>query len=281
MQKIRYITKEELEKCYCSNLLTIKQIAKKYNCSRTSVRTKLKKWNITILYNRNRERDSIHLTDIQKQAIIGMMLGNSNIRKGKKRCQMRFVHSEKQKEYLEWKKKILFPFSNDICSLYNKKFNYTQYYFQTWYHADFNYYYWLFYKDSKKRNNKIIKKQALKKLTPLGLAIWIMDDGSCIKNKHNEIYSIDIYIGKYHGYSKIKLCQFILKEKFNLETVIYTTHKTCYTIRFLKNELSKLMNIINQYIYPSMHYKFPPSETLCGIHQENDVKTKSELHSDM
>ena len=75
----------------------------------------------------------------------------------------------------------------------------------------------------------------------------------------------------------------VLKEKWDFNVVVFT-HSSHYEIRWTKRECVKLMNLIGNYIIPSMAYKFPSSETLCGTYSngvKKSMKTKSELCSDI
>ena len=49
------------------------------------------------------------LTNIQKEYIIGFLLGDSSVEKKNVNCRIRFHHSIKQLQYIQWKHKMLAP----------------------------------------------------------------------------------------------------------------------------------------------------------------------------
>jgi|GEM_PF-1372857 len=270
MLNIKDITKEKLEKLYHSEMLTIREIAKVYNCNNNTISKKMKKWSIPILHTQLREIKKYHLDSIQKDAVIGMMLGDSSIRSNKYCSSLFMTHCAKQLGYLKWKSDIFGMFSNPIRKQIDKN-GFESYRYATKFHPDFNYYRWLFYKNYHGTGNKILKKKALERLTPLGLAIWIMDDGCYLMNHKKEIVGIRLYVGKHLNKGVVKIIQGVLKNKFDLSVKVYYSSKTVYEFRITKAEYPKLMNIIKKHIPECMQYKFPPSETIRETPKGEDI----------
>lgn len=105
--------------------------------------------------------------ELQEQILIGGMLGDSTIQKGA----YRMGHSYKQKYYLDWK-------SSHFNKLgYNENFNVRRkFYLDSFNNCAYTHRMerdW--YDESRVKH---IPQEALDKLTPLGLAVWFMDDGS-------------------------------------------------------------------------------------------------------
>jgi len=283
------ITKEKLEKLYHSEKKTSREIAKIYGCNPHTILKKLKKWNIRVLHTWDRQIETIRLTMEQKDAVIGMMLGDASIRSTKYNSSLYMSHSAEQRQYMEWKRKLLLPLSGEERSYINKTYGSTVYRFSTWFHPDFNYFRSLFYKNYHGTGDKVIKEEAVRKLTPLGLAIWIMDDGCALKSyrkiggKRSLLnIGVRLAVGKYHGRPAILMIQDVLMEKFGLQTHLYESDPSVFEVRFIKSETRKLMDLISKHIPDCMKYKFPSSETLRETRHHNEgVKTKSELHSDV
>lgn len=109
--------------------------------------------------------------------IIGMVLGDSFLSRPYGNTRIQTSHKESSRDYLEWKRQLLQNYlDGDIRQVSFKSFGKDQSRLDWFSHrAKFlNYHHQDFYIQKK----KIVKKSVLNRLTPLGLAIWYMDDGS-------------------------------------------------------------------------------------------------------
>jgi hypothetical protein len=121
------------------------------------------------------------MTIRQKNALIGMILGDAYLQKtGKQNARIRLEHGITQKEYLAWKVSLLPDyFQNNIKILerVNTKWNNKTYQYariQSTASPEFGKLQRLFYKES----DKVIPDSFISIFThPLALAIWFMDDG--------------------------------------------------------------------------------------------------------
>lgn len=182
------------------------------------------------------------LTNIQKELIIGSLLGDACIVKRRNKSYFRISHCEKQKDYLLYKKKILNNIVKTISNHIDKRGNSIMYSFNTLSFTELNYFKDLFY-DKVKIINPIIEEY----LTPFSLAIWYMDDGSKV-NKSCKISTESFsYIGN-------QILQNILKNKFNLDCKILT-YKKYYYLFFNVENTAKFHNLIKEYIIDCMKYK--------------------------
>lgn len=85
-------------------------------------------------------------------------------------------------------------------------------------------------------------------LTPLALAVWILDDGVV----HPGGLIISTYFRKA---SDVVVIQEALKNNFDLVTSVVRVAQHGLVLQFPKNQLSKLSNIVKFYMVPSMYYK--------------------------
>lgn len=193
-----------------------------------------------------------------KSLLIGMIIGDGHVvsRKHPKHNYTQntliIKHSIKQIEYLNHKAKLLHsifggkkPHVNIIdnsgyegCILYK-----TDRYFKVLRK--------LLYPDGKKK----ISRDVLKYLTPEGIALWYMDDGSLSAKKRNgKIHAYDLtintYISKEENEEIIEYFRDIWDIKF---TVVKS--KSSYRIRCGTREARKFIKIIEPYIVESMRYK--------------------------
>ena len=126
-------------------------------------------------------KNSLVLTKYQQDILIGLILGDANIRILKKEAFLTFSHGEKQYKYLFWKYEmfhnwVLSKPRREIRKYYkNPQNNLVSWRFSTVSHPIVTRYFNLFYPHGK----KVIPKQFDKILvSPLALAVWYMDDGS-------------------------------------------------------------------------------------------------------
>jgi len=111
------------------------------------------------------------LLDIQQQVILGCILGDGYMRK-KTHAHLQITHSIKQKEYVNWKYRILKNLVSGQPLRYRGNGKRVGYRFYTRNLPILSKYYKKFYIGGKKIIPKIIN------LTSLSLAVWYMDDGS-------------------------------------------------------------------------------------------------------
>lgn len=117
--------------------------------------------------------------------------------------------------------------------------------FSTWTYTSFNWIYDLWY------NNKIkhVPECIHLYLTPLALAIWIMDEGY----KVNQSLKFNTNSFSYND------CLLIIKalhNNFNIKASIQSTgSKDKYIIYIWKESMTDLINIVSPYIVPEMKYK--------------------------
>ena len=184
--------------------------------------------------------------------IIGMVLGDACI---EKTGRLSLGHGEKQREYLDFKADLLQNFFNvkkyeRTINLNGKEFiqvglrtNQTPYLRQL--------------RKVLYKPNKEINLRQLKKLTPLGIALWYMDDGSLLfqRDKEGKIESRKAYLNT-QGFSREEneIMVNYFKDEWNINCKIHRD-KNYYRLYFNSTELKKLIEIIKPFIINSMNYK--------------------------
>ena len=187
-------------------------------------------------------RDFVALTPEQKALIIGCVLGDGHLRKleGRKHALLEINHSYKAKDYVDWKYKLL----KNIVKSPPKQRRYGNriaYRFTTRQHPYLTKLHNQFYQGRK----KVIPKGFT--LTPLSLAVWFMDDGSCTQKG-------DVYLNsqQFDLQSQRRLLhalrQLGIRARLNKD-------KKYYRIRILKESLPRFWEVVAPYIHPSMEYK--------------------------
>lgn len=182
------------------------------------------------------------LNEDQYQIFLGSFLGDGSIQKlPSNRYRLKVIHSEKQKEYCEWK-----------ASMFNCKINKIE---KNGYSQTIAYNFTSKVIDiSKEKEIPKIKNNCpqwiLDELDYKGLAIWWMDDGHLSK---------DSFVGCLSTCSFDEDTHIRMIKKFksmDIECYYKFDGKGYYSIYFNKKGLYSMIKKINKYLHPSMLYKF-------------------------
>lgn len=185
--------------------------------------------------------------------LIGSMLGDGTMEKDGNGSRFSFYQAKSHGEYLLWLHSSLFNLGyckSEIPQImtrisHNKEIRYL-YKFKTFTYSSFNPIYEGFYSTGKKIVPSFIEDY----LTPLALAVWIMDDGSKYKNKGLK-FSTNSFSLK-----EVKFLAELLENKFGLVTSIHKTGAIDqYNIYITKSSMPKLIKIVKPYIHLTMLYK--------------------------
>lgn len=191
-----------------------------------------------------------------KTLLIALCLGDGHLstRSGTALC---IEHCRKQRDYLTYKRKLLSKLLR--CQLPTEHYRKDRDTFRIVKgHKYFKSIYNLIYKNKIKR----FSKKLLEYITPEGLAIWFMDDGSrakelskvsgCVRSQKMVLYTFT----DEEDTQNIIDC---LKEKYDIKMYpIWKTMKDGTKKAYLQcrtKEARKLSNLIRPYIIPSMQYK--------------------------
>ncbi|MFA6074157.1 MAG: hypothetical protein WC758_08620 [Candidatus Woesearchaeota archaeon] len=195
---------------------------------------------------------NIPLDLIQRQLVFGTLLGDGCIAPhGRKNKSYRLLigHCEAQKELVLWKKQILNDYVNVIKKNIDKRGNSIMYSFSTITHNDFKYFYDLFYENGR----KVIREEMVQYLTPLALAVWIIDDGSRYQMKNIMRIATDSFTK-----SENELLQYFFKNNFDLQAEVrgyIRNNRQFHYLSFNVKNSILLSDIIRPYIINSMKYK--------------------------
>jgi len=183
------------------------------------------------------------LRDEQKEIILGTSMGDGYL---DKKGNLKITHCSKQYPYLYWLHHKLKPLSGNM------------YYDETTEAYNFKVKSLDFTKDLRtqiysKNRKKIVVWDVLKKLTPLSLAIWFMDDGS-ISGSNNSLHTE----GYSHKDRKL-ICKYF-KETWEINTSVKRAfnkkqNKYYYYNYFDAENSYKFSQIIKYHLLPSMLYK--------------------------
>jgi LAGLIDADG DNA endonuclease family len=190
-----------------------------------------------------------------RSAIIGMVAGDAHIWK-QKECSsvsLRIKHAERQRAYLGYKRDILQNLFKEweipIQSFNNSGYSGVK--VETRDHPRLRVIHKWFYSGGKKR----FSRQILNYLTPLGIAIWYMDDGSLsMKKREGKVHGREIHLNTYCSLEETRIIQAYFKEVWDVSWTV-VLNKGLFRLRMGSNEAKKLFKIIEPYIVPMMRYK--------------------------
>lgn len=251
MDKVN-ITKEELIDLYEVQKLSSYKISEIFDVDRSAIDYWLKKFGIkTRLKQKQEFLDNIKLTDIQKEFLIGSLLGDGHIAKNRRFAKYCTSHSYKQKEYIDW---IAYIFgelgrTSKLYETTNKSNNKTYSFYNFWTKASLellnlrNYFYQYGIKVVPENLIDIFK-------SPLSLAVWVMEDGSLDKISKRLNICTDCF-----SYDEHLILQKILFNNFNLKAKIVKYENKHFRLHFTVLETRKLSDIICPYVIESMKYK--------------------------
>lgn len=207
-------------------------------------------------------KKSLKLTKLQKEIIVGTLLGDGHLEttnKGKT-YRLKIEHSAKQKEYVDWLYNQLKPWINGDVKYWNRYSKFPngsaiisrKCGFTTFSHGILRFYGQQFYS---KKGIKIIPKLIERLLSPTSIAIWFLDDGSFKSCKHRT------FIIHSHSYTKneLKIVQkcfvgFGIKTKLHKQRRKEGIYWRIYVLSESAEKFAEMVKpIINQ--IPSMRYK--------------------------
>lgn len=217
--------------------------------------------------------------------IIGTLLGDSSVIQSKQthNAYFRCSHCKEQKQLIELKQKILnqvYPVTAKI--IHDKRGSYQLYTNRLQYFTKIR-------QNLYPNGIKIISNKILNKLTPLGLAVWYMDDGGLclqtdpkdrkkIKSRRARIWSLSF------TYDEHLLIKQYFKSVWNIDVKIYKIWKIGglkYYLEFNSHNFLKFREIIKDFIIPCMLYKIDLKydsryPTLYKIYNMDNLTEKAE-----
>lgn len=186
---------------------------------------------------------------IGEQVLLGAIIADGCLVKRSKigGTYLQMCHSTKQKDYLEWKVKILKDFDIKFGKPYEIVKNNTILERSETY-QEFNDYYRMFYRGRK----KVIRRNILNLFQPIALAIWIQDDGSMCRDEN----IIRLHTECFSDREQKMICGYFasvwhITAKINWVSM----ERNLKCIAFGVNGTKKLIEIIKPFIISSMEYK--------------------------
>jgi LAGLIDADG DNA endonuclease family len=184
--------------------------------------------------------------------LIGSLLGDGHMERDGNGSRFCFYQKGEHIEYILWLHSILFKHGyckENIPQIQSRMINNKLFYycrFRTFTYSSFNWIYEGFYPKGK----KVIPVWIEEYITPLALAIWIMDDGTWIKNRGIKLCTNSFSL------SEVKYLVSILEKKYGFKLSIVSAGAiNQYNIYIPKVNLPILIPIVLPHMHPYFLYK--------------------------
>lgn len=194
-----------------------------------------------------------------RSILYGMVLGDGNLYRTKNNygvdyCKLTIGHSPRQREYLEHKINLLHSiFGGKKPKIYSyESRGYTN--LQT---VKTNTYFKQMRRKLYPDGNKTYTKEVLDYLTPHGIALWYLDDGSgTVYGKNGKISGCMTRIATYCSLEEVEILKTWFKKNYDLNCVFDLDKRNRkYSIRFNTSDSHKFIDMISKYVPNCMRYK--------------------------
>ena len=186
-------------------------------------------------------------------AVIGMVLGDGhlNLSQRSTNAHMDFAHCAKQREYAEWKAKILENLTSvrvvDGISK-SKGIEYPNVRVLSKTHPLYTHLWKRFYHNGRKTVDRFL----MNCLTPLGLALWYQDDGHL---KNHEEYLTPVLETNSFNVAEHEIMTKALADNFHLEFRANHLNAKYLMLRLRRKDRERFFDIIREHVHPTMIYK--------------------------
>lgn len=181
------------------------------------------------------------LTEVQRAIVVGSLLGDGSMR-CKANALLEINHSLAQRDYVDWKYEHLINLVGTPPKARRGNGLRVAYRFTTLSRPELTPFYRAFYELGRKSVPEI-------QLTPLTLAVWLMDDGSVSRS------AVYLNTQQFDVESHAILIR-ALREQCGIRSTL--NRDKCYQrIRISTDSISILKRLVGPYVVPSLEYKLP------------------------
>ncbi len=185
------------------------------------------------------------LSEIQREVLIGKLLGDGHLGLNGREARLQVLHSFKQREYVDWQYAIFQDWTKSPPAPLGQG----DYRFRTVTHPEFTRYYRLFYP----QGVKVVPRDIAGYLnSPLALAVWYMDDGK----RRPDCRGFFFDTLSFSNDDQIRLMD-CLKQNFGLMDLRLHWNGDGYHIYAPAQNAPRFCKLVDEYVIPSMRYKLP------------------------
>jgi recombination protein RecA len=183
------------------------------------------------------------LSGVQRQIIVGTVLGDGSMRRSRTNALLEINHSVKQREYVDWKYDNLAAFVLTPPKERPGNGGRVAYRFVTRSDPELTSIYRVFYENGVKRVPSELE------LTPLTMAVWYMDDGSksrravYLNTQQFDLQSQERFLG-------------LMSEQWGISGSLHKD-KQYQRIWVRVESVTKFVGLIDPFVLPQFKYKLP------------------------
>lgn len=197
---------------------------------------------------------------IAKEVILGTLLGDSMIvETSHTKGYVKMCQGRDQFQYLIWKMKVLKSLVGTFGISYQHKEERDSWGSKLRIHVwslSQEYLHHL-YNDFYSNGVKVVRLNVLRRLTPLSLAVWYMDDGSIVYQK-DTIFGVRLYTNGFSIEENQVIVDYMNESWGIIFNVLCDKRSNTYFINARKEESEKFLALVSPYIHESMRYKIDP-----------------------
>ena len=196
-------------------------------------------------------RKTVHLTDYQRAILVGTLLGDGSLieTSSKNNLRLQITHCAAQKSFVFWKYEA---FKSLVLTLPKYQKQNDAWRFRTISHPELTEIGKLFYQN----RQKIVPKDIASLLSPIGLAVWFMDDGAYHRSGGYLINTQCFTI------AECDILRDVLRKKFNIENITRHKDHNGWRLYIQVSSAKKFREIVEPFMLKDMMYKIKsPVET--------------------
>jgi hypothetical protein len=198
---------------------------------------------------------------IAKEVVLGTVLGDSGlIESSHSKAYLKMCQGKDQFRYLIWKMQVLKSLVGTFGVSYQNKDKRDSWgsrlRVHVWSLSD-TYLHHL-YNDFYSNGVKIVRLNVLRRLTPVSLAIWYMDDGSLVHHG-DVIYACRLYTNGFSKEENHTICDYMNEEWSICFNPLYDSRSNSYFLNAPKKDAEKFIELVRPFIHESIKYKIDPS----------------------
>jgi hypothetical protein len=195
--------------------------------------------------------NGITLSSEQQEILVGTILGDGHLvtSNNGRTFSLKLEHAFSQKDYIDW---LYMKLESLVLTRPQLKHQtvrgkvYQKYYFNTLGLPALQPYGQLFYRKRK----KVVPGSIASLMTPLSLAVWFMDDGSCKSRFHKaRIFNTQSFCE-----NDLRILQEMMLHKFQIATTL-RKQREGKQIYIPSVSVDRFIRLIEPFIIPSMEYK--------------------------
>lgn len=192
------------------------------------------------------------LTEFQQAVLVGTLLGDGSIAKHGYHHRLFVKHKAAHRSLVEWKREVFDDFTTMPLHEFEQQLNGRRYpcvQFVTRTDPAFTVWRQRFYRGRR----KIVPSDIDRLLTPLSIAVWLMDDGTAERAGMSfQTHSFE--------HEEVQRLATLLQEQFGLRTSLMKNHGA-WIVYVYGSSLETLKALVAPYVLPQFTYKLIPRGT--------------------